>query len=182
MLIPEKPLLTCRRGNKHPPHPPPDTFSVSPTPRVRPPSPALPLHVPRVRVSPYPAFPVRPALMSLPHLLSGAPPAFPALFPAHRPAIMRKFPSFPHPPAPNLPGIRKKFPRPLTVHAGTLKIRRKSQGGVQVPTGGEPFGAARGRVFKGKAQIRCKSGADGNSPEERERIFRLSPLKHSPLS
>lgn len=57
-----------------------------------------------------------------------------------------------------------------------------SQGGVQVPTGGEPFGAARGRVFKGKAQIRCKSGADGNSPEERERIFRLSPLKHSPLS
>ncbi len=83
----------------------------------------------------------------------------------------------------NLPGIPKVFLLLLTAAAGSLKNTGKSQGGVQVPTGGEPrFGAARGRVFKGKAQIRCKSGADGNSPEERERIFRLSLLKHSPLS
>ena len=180
MLIPEKPLHPCRRGNRHPPRPTPDTFSVSPTPASgllflppscpsRPPFPVSGIpRPPLAHVSPASSL----------RLSSRRPRPFPAL----RPAIMRKSSSFPHPPAPNLPGTRKNFRRPLTGHAGTLKIRRKSQGGVQVPTGGEPFGAARGRVFKGKAQIRCKSGADGNSPEERERIFRLSPLKHSPLS
>ena len=71
---------------------------------------------------------------------------------------------------------RETFPPPLDSRHRDIKTYRNSQGGVQVPTGGEPPSpeAARGRVFKGKAQIRCKSGADGNSPEERERILRLS--------
>jgi hypothetical protein len=53
---------------------------------------------------------------------------------------------------------------------------QRSQGGVQFPTGGnclraearERFGFALVGRAKGQ-QIRCDSGADGHSPDERER-------------
>ena len=79
--------------------------------------------------------------------------------------------------------MRKISPVPLTAAASTLKNTGTLRAGCKAPPAVNPsYGAARGRVFKGKAQIRCKSGADGNSPEEREWISRLSILKHSPLS
>ena len=103
----------------------------------------------------------RPVRRTTGRLLRAVPGGRPADFPQKRPENARK---------------AETFPPPLDSRHRDIKTYRNSQGGVQVPTGGEPPNAeaARGRVFKGKAQIRCKSGADGNSPEERERILRLS--------
>lgn len=56
----------------------------------------------------------------------------------------------------------------------TRDERRKnaiySQGGVKVPTGGIPAcpESPRALPMGGGQQIRCETGADGNSPDERE--------------
>ena len=53
-----------------------------------------------------------------------------------------------------------------------VKIKKVLRGGVKVPTGGNPADSGKpASVFlRGKALTRCESGADGNSPDGRDRF------------
>ena len=61
----------------------------------------------------------------------------------------------------------------ISNQVGSFRVGRCSQGGVEVPTGGKGGEPKPASAFppKGKGQqIRCKSEADGQSPDGRERL------------